>query len=281
MEVGEGKQILLIADIAGYGKVALSAMQPVLSHMGFTPYNLPTALISNTFDYGKFAVLDTTQYMRDTLRIWGELGFRFDAVSTGYIASEEQAALVYDFCMAQKEKGAVIFTDPIMADGGSLYQGLTDVTVSFFRKILPAADYTVPNYTEACLLAGVPYKETPCSGKELREIVDRIRGLGARSIAVTSVFGEQGHLVTGYDAAAGEYFELPYQYIPQHFPGTGDIFASVLMGRVMNGVNFRKATQSAMNVVYDFIQINMGNTDKSKGIQIESSLNVIDRNCRD
>ena len=39
-------QILLINDLAGYGKVALSAMLPVMTHAGLNLYNLPTALVS-------------------------------------------------------------------------------------------------------------------------------------------------------------------------------------------------------------------------------------------
>ena len=35
-------KILLVNDLPGYGKVALSAMLPVLTHMGFDAYNLPT-----------------------------------------------------------------------------------------------------------------------------------------------------------------------------------------------------------------------------------------------
>ena len=46
------KQILLINDIAGYGKVATAAMLPILSFLGFSTYTLPTALVSNTLDYG-------------------------------------------------------------------------------------------------------------------------------------------------------------------------------------------------------------------------------------
>ena len=34
-------QILLINDLAGYGKVALSAMLPVMTHAGLNLYNLP------------------------------------------------------------------------------------------------------------------------------------------------------------------------------------------------------------------------------------------------
>ena len=63
--------ILLINDMAGYGKVALSAMIPIMSNMKFQVYNLPTALVSNTLDYGKFDILETTGYMKNSMRVWG------------------------------------------------------------------------------------------------------------------------------------------------------------------------------------------------------------------
>ena len=47
-------KLLLINDLAGYGKVALSAMIPILSHMQYEVCSLPTALVSTTLDYGKF-----------------------------------------------------------------------------------------------------------------------------------------------------------------------------------------------------------------------------------
>ena len=37
------KQILLINDIAGYGKVGMAAMLPVLSYMGIPAFCMPTA----------------------------------------------------------------------------------------------------------------------------------------------------------------------------------------------------------------------------------------------
>ena len=64
--------ILLVHDMAGYGKVALSVMIPLLSALRLNVYNLPTALVSNTLDYGKFDILETTSYMRNTLEIWDE-----------------------------------------------------------------------------------------------------------------------------------------------------------------------------------------------------------------
>lgn len=72
----ESKQILLINDLPGYGKVALAAMMPVLAHMGHILYTLPTALVSNTLDYGQFEIMETTEYIKNTLKVWKNLGFQ-------------------------------------------------------------------------------------------------------------------------------------------------------------------------------------------------------------
>ena len=63
------KQILLINDVVGYGKVGMGAMLPILSYLGVPTYSLPTALVSNTLDYGKFNIQDTTEYIRGTLPV--------------------------------------------------------------------------------------------------------------------------------------------------------------------------------------------------------------------
>lgn len=88
------KSVLLINDMAGYGKVALSVMIPVLSHLRHQVFNLPTALVSNTLDYGVFDIQETTDYMRCAIAAWDELRFSFDAVATGFLVSEEQISSV-------------------------------------------------------------------------------------------------------------------------------------------------------------------------------------------
>ena len=152
-------KILLVYDLAGYGKVALSVMIPIFSHLKFETFNLPTALVSNTFDYGKFDILDTTAYMRNTIGIWDQLGFSFDAICTGFIASKEQSQLVTDYCRRHKERnGAKVFVDPVMADNGFLYNGVTFETVLYLRELCSTADVVLPNITEACFLTGVKVK---------------------------------------------------------------------------------------------------------------------------
>ena len=121
-------QLLLINDMCGYGKVALSAMLPVLSHMGYRIHNLPTALVSDTLNYPKFYIHDTTEYVRQSLAIWEELGFEFDAISTGFIVTEEETRIISDFCHRRAQKGTKVFVDPIMGDNGKLYAGVPEST---------------------------------------------------------------------------------------------------------------------------------------------------------
>ena len=58
------KKICCVNDMPGVGKIALSAMIPILSARGIDVASLPTALVSNTLDFGKFDILDTTEYMK-------------------------------------------------------------------------------------------------------------------------------------------------------------------------------------------------------------------------
>ena len=268
-------QVLLINDMCGYGKVALSAMLPVLSHMGFRIHNLPTALVSDTLNYPKFYIHDTTEYVRQTLAIWEELGFEFDAISTGFIVTEEETRIISDFCRPRSERETKVFVDPIMADNGKLYAGVPESTIGLMRDLVACADYTVPNYTEACLLTDTSMKEG-MSADEARELVDAVRALGSKSVVVTSAKIDGADAIAGYDHVADEYFTVPIDMIPTYFPGTGDTFSSVLLGRVMRGWKLERATADAARVVRELIARNVDQEDKSAGLPIEACLDVID-----
>lgn len=268
-------QLLLINDMCGYGKVALSAMLPVLSHMGYRIHNLPTALVSDTLNYPKFYIHDTTEYVRQSLAIWEELGFEFDAISTGFIVTEEETRIISDFCHRRAAKGTKVFVDPIMGDNGRLYAGVPESTIGLMRDLVACADYTVPNYTEACLLTDTPMREG-ITAEEAHALVDAVRELGAKSVVVTSANVDGKSAVIGYDHVASEHFSIPFELIPVYFPGTGDTFSSVLLGRVMAGWTLQRATADAMRVVSELIAHNASQQDKSAGLPIEACLDVID-----
>ena len=272
------KQILLINDVCGYGKVATAAMLPILSYMGMPVHNLPTAIVSNTLDYGKFNLLDTTDYIKGVFPVWKELGFHFDAIATGFIASEQQADLIARYCREQEATGTAVFVDPIMGDEGKLYNGIGEETVALMRELIATADYIVPNYTEAAYLAGVPYQCGGTTREELYALADKLHALGAGSVLITSarmlVDGgwEPIACVVGYDAAADQHFILPYEELPVRFPGTGDIFSAVFMGHILRGDALKAAAQATMQTVSKMLAQNADNQDKYKGIPLETCL---------
>lgn len=269
------KQILLINDMCGVGKVASAAMMPILSYMGHTTYNLPTALVSNTLDYGKFNLLDTTNYIMGCFPVWKELGFRFDAISTGFIASERQAGIISSYCKEQERQGTPIFVDPIMGDEGKLYNGVTAATIDSMREMVAVADLIFPNHTEACYLTGCDYQPEGVTREGAFTLIDGLRKIGAKSVLITSIPVDGQHCVAGFNHLTGEYFLLDYTEIPVHFPGTGDIFSAVLLGHLLDGEPLKASTRKAMDAVYTLIDLNKGNEDKNRGIPLERYLEIL------
>ena len=266
----QGNKILLINDMCGYGKVATAAMLPILSYMGNLVYNLPTALVSNTLDYGKFNILETTDYITGVFPVWRELGFSFDAIATGFIASERQAAIVAKYCREEAEKGSVILVDPIMGDEGKLYNGVTPSTINSMRQMVSVAHLIFPNYTEACYLTDTAYKAEGITEEEVLQLVEKLRALGAKSVLITSILLADGsHVVAGYE---GEFFLLPYDEIPVHFPGTGDIFSAIVDGHLLRGDSLRDSARIAMDTLSHWIEANKENKDKNRGIPLERHL---------
>ena len=266
------KNILVMNDLPGYGRAALSVIMPVLAQRGYAVYNLPTALVSNTLDFGKYNILDTSDYMKGSLAVWEELGFSFDAVSVGYLASGAQGDFVRGFCESQAKGGAVIWVDPIMADNGKLYNGMGKEHVEMYRGMLSIADYTTPNYTEAALLVGEDYCREDVTKDEALRLVNKLKCLGARSIVITGMAVEGESAVAGYDHEKGEYFILPYTSVPGSIPGTGDIFLSLLMREKLAGRGLKAGVRTAMDTVKEWILRSKEGGDDVHGIPVEKYL---------
>lgn len=284
-----GKRIVLFNDLPGYGKVALAAMVPLFSRMGHFPYQVPTAVISNTLDFGKFRIQDMTDYMRDTIKVWDELGFDPDCICTGFVLSEEQVELIGDYIRSRKprmdeiqnvDNGRLVMVDPIMADGGKLYNGIGMERVAAMRKLVSYSDVMVPNMTEAGFLTGICPGRERASAAELRELVDGLHKLSGKSVVITSAQDSETdeHLVCGYDHKSGEYFRVPFIFLPVRVAGSGDIFSTVMTGKLLNGESLEKAVREAVRVLTVLIRDNQSHLDEYKGILVERYWELLDEN---
>ena len=284
-----GKRIVLFNDLPGYGKVALAAMVPLFSRMGHFPYQVPTAVVSNTLDFGKFRIQDMTDYMRDTIKVWDELGFDPDCICTGFVLSEEQVELIGDYIRSRKprmdeiqnvDNGRLVMVDPIMADGGKLYNGIGMERVVAMRKLVSYSDVMVPNMTEAGFLTGICPGRERASASELRELVDGLHKLSGKSVVITSAHDSETdeHLVCGYDHKSGQYFRVPFTFLPVRVAGSGDIFSTVMTGKLLNGESLEAAVQEAVRVLTALIRGNQSHLDEYKGILVERYWELLDEN---
>ncbi len=279
------RNIVLINDLPGYGKVALAAMVPLLSRMGHYTFQVPTAVVSNTLDFGKFRIQEMTEYMRDTLKVWDELGFDPDCICTGFVVSEEQVEVIHGYIKSRNaKKQRLILVDPIMGDGGKLYNGIGQERVEAMRRLVSFSDVMTPNMTEASFLTGICPGMEEGTGAEIHELADGLRKLSGKSVVITSVVETSGtdeefqktHMVCGYDHLTGEYFQVPYEYIPVRVPGSGDIFSAVLAGALLDGRPLKRAVEKAVRVLAKLIAENQGHLQGYKGIVVEQYWEVLE-----
>lgn len=267
------KKICCVNDMPGVGKIALSAMIPFLSVNGIEVASLPTALVSNTLDFGKFDILDTTEYMERTVDIWNSLGFKFDCISTGFMVNPKQIDIIEKLIKNQNKEKLLVVVDPIMGDEGKLYNGITEFNVQIMRKLSSYADILIPNYTEACYLVDGLCAKKELTIEEANDLVKQLRNLGAKSVVITSSFVDGKNCVIGYDHTKDNFFTIEFDLVDVRFPGTGDIFSSILISDVLNGKYLEDATKHAMEVTKDIILDNLNKDEKFFGVDIERYIN--------
>ena len=267
------KEILLVNDLCGVGKVALSVMIPLLSKSGQIVHNLPTALVSNTLDYGRFDIHDTTGFMENTLKVWKELDFRFDCICTGFLVSQKQVELLHDLFRMQPQ--ALKIVDPICGDDGHCYPGVDPDTIELRRQMIREADVIVPNLTEAALLCGKEEWANEVDPMQKQSLLKQLQQMGAKNVVITSVINRDGtHCVSGIEKDGTE-FDLPYELIDVRIPGTGDVFSAVLCAALVRGVSLKESCRRAMQVVSALMEENKNNKDLFRGLKIEKALEGI------
>ena len=181
---------------------------------------------------------------------WKSLNLEFQAIYSGFLGSERQIAIVADFIRQFRRPDTLVVIDPVMGDFGKVYQTYTAGMCAGTARLAELADVITPNLTEAALLLDCPYDALPTGEAGCREIVERLSLEGRRSVVLTGASGEPG--TTGavcFDAATGRTGAVLTERVPREFHGTGDVFASVLTGALVQGADLFAAARRAVEFV--------------------------------
>lgn len=222
-----------INDLSGVGRASLTVALPVLSVMGVQCCPLPTAILSAQTGYEHYSFLDFTEYMPHYFSCWMQEGFDFDALYTGFLGSAEQIDIVLDIA-SKMPSHAFRLVDPVMADNGKVYATYTPAMCRRMRSLVKAADIVTPNITEACILTDTPYKGEAVDEQTARVLCEGVACLGPKTVVLTGVRTSPDTIGTYvYFADKLSLVEKPLS--SGRYPGTGDLFASVLCGALLRG----------------------------------------------
>ena len=250
-------RIAAIHDLSCFGRCALTVILPTLSVMGYQVVPIPTAFLStHTGGFTDLHFRDLTTDMEATSEHFERLGVRFRAIYTGFLGSAEQIRTVSEiierFGDRPDESGArpLILVDPVMGDDGVLYSTYTHELMLGMRELCRHAQLLTPNLTEACFLTDTPYRDTlTMSPSEAiafaTALLERLTAVTDGRIVITGVSLADGTLANvGLDENK-KIFTVIRPHEVQHYPGTGDLFASVLLGRLLDGDPFPAAVSAA------------------------------------
>ena len=173
--------------------------------------------------------------LKPTLEHYKRLGIQFECVYSGWLGSPEQIGLCLDYFKSWPEALAVV--DP---GDGRPRQALPDFDAGDDRPDGEAHSGGGCHHPEphrgGTAVGGRITPARRCGSRRRRRLLSRLANLGPRYVVVTGVEMADDRVSNiGYDREQGQYWRVDCNYVPVSYPGTGDIFASVLVGGLLGG----------------------------------------------
>lgn len=265
------KRILTVQDISCLGQCSTTVALPILSVCGMETCILPTMVLStHTGGLGTPHRRDLTAEMMPIAAHWQQQGILFDGICVGYLGKREQVQLAVDISDQLLSPKGKLIVDPAMADNGKLYSGIETDYVHEIKKLCAQADVILPNMTEACLLAGLPYAERPTEQK-VEALLAALEHQFGGMILLTGVGFVPGE--TGFALRNGgvtSFYHRPM--VGRGYHGTGDIFAAVFVGTYLQGKCAYESAVLAAEFVAQVAQFTVQDPAHAYGTRFEKAL---------
>lgn len=271
---GRQRKAAIVNDFSSFGRCSLMASVPILSAMRIQCCPVPTSVFTNHTGFPKFSKFDCTAWLGNYICDWKAIGLGFEAIQTGFLASQAQMDFVQEFVREFRSDHTFVAVDPVMGDYGRLYTSYDPALAARMPELLKVADVLTPNLTEACILAKRPFMENPTDA-EVSELAAELCTENAGCAVISGVHRGSSLLNFIYEKGVGcDVVEVPRIGVDRS--GTGDVFASVILGGMMQGRAFGDAVRLAISFVNETVacaeRMSIPPTD---GLPIEETLSVL------
>lgn len=243
------KRIALVNDITGFGRCSITVELPLISAMKIQACPLPTALLSVHTGFESHYIDDYTDRMLPYMENWQENGVEFDGICTGFLGSVEQINIVEEFISRFKKNGTKVMVDPVMGDYGKIYSSYTLDMCWEMRRLLKKADLVTPNLTEACQLLDIEYPQNGnISDDDLIKMAKALSDKGPSQVVITGLHDDKGIKNFIYERG-GVVKNFIEPKIGGDRSGTGDAFAAIVAGSLVNGLLLEEAVEKAASFI--------------------------------
>lgn len=265
-----------IHDLSGFGRASLTVIIPILSTLGIQVCPLPTAVLStHTGGFDDYCIMDLSAHMRRIIEHWQDLELGFDAIYSGFLGSAAQIEIVSGSIDTFSRADQLVLVDPVMGDDGKPYGPIRPELIRGMRSIVGKAQVITPNFTEGCFLLDREYDRHIEPG-ELKYWLVRLSDFGPSIVIITSVplnRSERTSAVVAYNREDGRFWKVDCTFVPAYYPGTGDAFASVILGSLLQGDSLPIALDRSVQFVTLVIKASFGyNLPRREGVLLERVL---------
>ena len=246
------KAVLVITSQVVRGRIGARAVVFALERLGHPAWFVPTITLPWHPGHGKSSRIvaesdDFTALFDDLKRApWlSELG----AVITGYLGASHQAGAISSLIetIRANNPNLLYCCDPVIGDQRGLYVS-QEVATAIRDELLPLADLITPNRFEFDWLTGKEHASN-------EDIVETAKGLLLERVAVTSAFAmmkkSEGTLL--YDRVSDNATLAEHRSFDAALNGPGDLFAGLLVARLMQEMAPEKALQIATASVFEIV----------------------------
>ena len=266
------KKVLALHDLSGFGRSSLVPIIAVLSAGGHQCVPLPTAVFSTHTAIPDWVTTDLTGAMQGTIDQYDRLGLRFESVYAGFLGSADQIDRVREAAERLKTPDGITLIDPVMGDNGKVYDTYTPEMCTRMRELCEIADIITPNTTEAAILLDWDPASKPRDPAEAWQWLRALRSRYGAQVVLTGLDFARGRVGTGCLSGEGGTISM-HRRISRYYPGTGDLFASVMLAALLNGDKLADACEFAGEFVKDCIAYTAAQQiDPMHGVQFEKLL---------
>lgn len=269
------KKVIAVHDLSGFGRCSFSVIIPTLSALGMQVCPLPTAVLStHTGGYTGFTFRDLTEDIVPYFDHLMSLGTDFHAFYSGFLGNVSQIEQV-EYMINRVKDSMTVLVDPVMGEDGELYSTYNDEMMYGMRRLVKDAHVITPNVTEACFLTDLEPK-SEYTKEDVEKMVRQLSRITNGKIVVTGIEGDRSVNCAFSDDGGITVGFTSNKRVGRQYPGTGDIFASVLLGRLLQGRGLEESIKNSSAFVRSVMEYSVQfDYPEREGVLLEAKLHEL------